>query len=273
MRPASSYPADTRVVQRRAGMPFELGIASLVFGIVACLTAWAPAIGQYGLIVGAAGAIMALIGLITALASKGRGVILSVAGALLCAMSIVLFFQMDAKYNELSESLNNLSSSMQNLNPFASLGNTEANTSANESNTSNTSASNSGAPATHVDGEFADLATGATATLPSGLSVSIEKVQTDLANFDNTPVTCATITYHNNGENPPAYNMLDWLSETADGSQSAATFYSEAENELGAGTLVPGGTLTANVYFDGTAAKIIFQPMTESDSPLASWLV
>lgn len=272
MRPAPSIPSDPRLVQKRAGIPFELGIASLVFGIVACLLSWAPVLGQYGLIIGGIGAIMGLIGIITALACRGRGVILGAAGAILCAVSIVVFFQMDAKYHEMSEGL---AVNMESLGALSGLAASNESTSNTSDANASESSSNTTLPqtTTSIPGRFVDMAIGSSAVLDSGLSVTVDNVQTGLVNFDNTPVTCATVTYKNEGQNAQAYNMLDWLGEDANGAQAAATFYSEAENELGSGTLVAGGSVSGNVYFDGDLAKVVFRPTSAQDSEVISWAV
>lgn len=260
------------MVQKRAGIPFEFGVASLIFGVVACLMSWAPVVGQFGLILGGVGALMGLIGLIAALVSKGRGAVLGIGGAILCAMAIVVYFQMTPKYDDLSERLSGITESMDALDALSAgnLGNVD-NSSSNASNTATNTAAQ--AASTLIPGEYSDMNVGTTASLGSGLTVTVDSVQTGLTNFDNTPVTMAAVTYRNEGDTAQAYNVLDWLGENAEGAQGAPTFYSEAENELGSGTLVAGGSVSGNVYFDGDMVKIVFQPTMSTETQIISWVV
>ena len=272
MRSPQSMPTNSNLVQKRAGSPFEFGIASLIFGVVACLMSWAPVVGQFGLIVGGVGALMGLVGLVASIVSKGRGVVLGIAGAILCAVAIVVYFQMAPKYEEVSKNLEDLASSMDSLSALTDVSNLGASNSSD--NTSNTSANTSTqSSSSMIPGQFSDMNVGATATLGSGLTVTVDSVQTGLTNFDNTPVTMAAVTYRNEGDSAQAYNVLDWLGENAEGVQGAPTFYSEAENELGSGTLVAGGSVSGNVYFDGDMLKILFQPTMSTDNEVISWLV
>ena len=69
----------------------------------------------------------------------------------------------------------------------------------------------------------------------------------------------------------PRYNPFDWKGENADGAQESYTYFDGAENELSAGTLAAGGTVTGNIYFEGDTVKAVYFASVIADEPAASW--
>lgn len=85
-------------------------------------------------------------------------------------------------------------------------------------------------------------------------------------------MTCITVTYVNNGQKKASFNPYDWAGEDPQGAQRPQTFYTKGTNELHAGELAPGGTVTGNVYFESPISKVVFQESLWSDEE-ATWIV
>ena len=118
-----------------------------------------------------------------------------------------------------------------------------------------------------------NLAPGTTVDLGKGVTVTVDSVQTGLANYDGSTVVCAHVTYVNGSDESTDYNVYDWKGEDANGAQENSTYYSEATDELSAGTLAAGGTKSGNVYFKEGTVKIDFFGNVFSDKVQASWVV
>lgn len=116
-----------------------------------------------------------------------------------------------------------------------------------------------------------DLAVGTTVSLPSGLSVTVDAVETGLSNYDGSTVTGVHVTYVNNGDDGESYNVFDWKGEDVNGAQQSTTYYSEASDELNSGTLAKGGTVSGNLYFEGDIVKALYFGNILEKGATASW--
>ena len=108
-----------------------------------------------------------------------------------------------------------------------------------------------------------NLAIGTTVNLPSGLSVTVDSVQTGLTNYDGAAMTGIHVTYVN--------NIYDWKCEDANGAQQSTAFYSEETDVLSSGTLAKGGTVSGNIYFAGALSKALYFDNMLSKTAAASW--
>ena len=98
-------------------------------------------------------------------------------------------------------------------------------------------------------------------------------MQAGLVNYDGSTVTGVRVTYTNGGDGEASFNMLDWKGQDAQGVQQYTTYYGDAEDALGSGTLAPGGTASGMLYFDGDLAKVLYYSSLLSSSATASWTV
>lgn len=140
------------------------------------------------------------------------------------------------------------------------------------SNTTASSSSSSSA-AKSSDADYSNMAVGTAVNLDSGLSVSVDAVQTGLANYDGKAMTCVTVTYANGGTKETSFNVYDWKAQDADGAQRSQGYYSDHVNDLSSGTLAAGGKVSGNIYFEGTPTKIIYHPSILSNSSNFAWVV
>ena len=96
--PATAFPAPQPApVHVAVTLPQEkkvsgLGIAALVLGIIACLTAWIPMIGVISLPFSGIGVLLAIIGFIVAARSKTTGKGMIVSGLAVCLVAVALVF-------------------------------------------------------------------------------------------------------------------------------------------------------------------------------------
>lgn len=119
-----------------------------------------------------------------------------------------------------------------------------------------------------------NLAVGSQVEMGDGLTVSVDSIETGLQNYDGSAIICARVTYTNNGEKQADFNQFDWKGEDANGAQESSTYYSDATDDLGSGSLAPGGTKSGNLYFEGDVTKLLyFGNMFLNDEPQASWTV
>jgi hypothetical protein len=66
-------------------------------------------------------------------------------------------------------------------------------------------------------------------------------------------VLCSTISYRNTSDIEQSSNQLDWKIQSPDGVQSGA--YMAQDEALQSGQLVPGGTVTGDVFITDPGAK------------------
>lgn len=238
-RHAPAIPQSLQQPQGASG----LAITGLVLGVLAVVLSFIP-------IVNNAAFVFAIIGLILAIAGRSQvkkgtksGGGIAVAGIVLCIVALVVTLAVQAACSAALDSIT--------------------------SGESGTVAGESGAQ----KADTSNMAIGQTVDLDSGLSVTINSVTPGLENFDGSLVTAVSVTYTNNGTDNASFNTYDWKAEDANGAQRTETYYSEAGDELSAGTLSPGGTVTGNVFFDEPVAKIYYySSIIDSDSNIA-WIV
>lgn len=119
-----------------------------------------------------------------------------------------------------------------------------------------------------------ELAAGTTVNFASGLSVTVDSVETGLANYDGSTCTGIHVTYVNNGDEGADYNIFDWKGQDANGAQQASGYYSEGSDELQSGTLTAGGTVSGNIYFEGDVVlALYYENIFMDDTPSASWTI
>ena len=116
-----------------------------------------------------------------------------------------------------------------------------------------------------------NLVVGTTVNLADGLSVTVDSVETGLANYDGSAITGIHVTYVNNGKEGASYNLYDWKGEDANGAQQSTTYYSDGTDELSSGTLAQGGTVSGNIYFKGDIARALYFGSIIDKTASASW--
>lgn len=226
-----------------------MAVAGLVLGILAAVSSWVPIVNNLSFVIGAIGLVLAVIGLVRTLRGKRAGKGLAVAAVVVnvVALAVVLASQsaMSAALDEAVEG----------------------------PDVAAVSAPEGGDQGESAEQATTDLAPGSTVDLENGLSVTVDSVETGLANFDGSTVVAAHVTYVNGGDEPASYNTYDWKGEDANGAQEYTTYYSEATDDLSSGTLAAGGTKSGTVYFVEGTVKILYFGSVLSDTPTASWVV
>ena len=232
-----------------------LAIAGLVLGILAAVSSWIPIINNFSFVLALIGAVFAVVGVVSAVRGTrgGKGLAIAALVVNVVAIGIVL-----ATQSAMSAAIDEATSS-----PEVSSVSTSEGASADAA-TDQAAADAQGTT---------DLAPGASVTLESGLTVSVDSVETGLANYDGSELVGVQVTYVNNGDEQADYNTYDWKGEDADGAQEYGTYYSEAADDLGSGTLAAGGTKSGTIYFEGGTVKVLYFGNLLSDAPSASWTV
>ena len=238
-------------------------IAGLVLGILAAVSSWMPIINNFSFVLALVGAVLAIVGVAGTLRGKKAGKGLAIAALIVnvVAIAIVLGTQsaMSAAIDE--------ATSGPDVAGVTAQGDAGADADASDAEKD--------APADDAPEQAVstDLAVGTTVDLENGLSVTVDSVETGLTNFDGSAIVGVHVTYANNGEETASYNTYDWKGQDADGAQEYATYYSEATDDLGSGTLAAGGTKSGTLYFeDGTTKALYFGSIVESE-PTASWVI
>lgn len=234
-----------------------LAIAGLVLGILAAVSSWIPIINNFSFVLALIGAVFAVVGVVSAVRGTrgGKGLAIAALVVNVVAIGIVL-----ATQSAMSAAIDEATSSPE-----------VSSVSTSEGASDGASASDQG-DAADAQGTT-DLAPGASVTLESGLTVSVDSVETGLANYDGSELIGVQVTYVNNGDEQADYNTYDWKGEDADGAQEYGTYYSEATDDLGSGTLAAGGTKSGTIYFEGGTVKVLYFGNLLSDAPSASWTV
>lgn len=234
-----------------------LAIAGLVLGILAAVSSWIPIINNFSFVLALIGAVFAVVGVVSAVRGTrgGKGLAIAALVVNVVAIGIVL-----ATQSAMSAAIDEATSSPE-----------VSSVSTSEGASDGASASDQG-DAADAQGTT-DLALGASVTLESGLTVSVDSVETGLANYDGSELIGVQVTYVNNGDEQADYNTYDWKGEDADGAQEYGTYYSEATDDLGSGTLAAGGTKSGTIYFEGGTVKVLYFGNLLSDAPSASWTV
>lgn len=230
-------------------------IAGLVLGIVALVSSWVPIINNFSFVIGAIGLVLAVVGVVGTVRGKRAGKGLAVAALVInvVACAVVL-----ATQSAMSAAIDDATSSP----AVSSVG-----------ATSEPAATDEDQDSAETQRAATDLAPGTSVELESGLVVSVDSVEPGLTNYDGSSVVGVRVTYVNNGSEQASYNSYDWKGEDASGAQEYATYYSDASDDLGSGTLAAGGTKSGTIYFEGSAIKALYFGNILSDAPSASWAI
>ena len=230
-----------------------LAIAGLVVAILALLISFIPIVNNAAFVLGLVGAVLAIVGVVQTGAGKRRGRGMAVAGLVIAVLSVVIVLVTQSMYSAAIDSVTD------GAQP----------TSASSSSASQ-AASSDAASSSASSADYSNMAVGQAVDLDNGLSVSVDKVETGLANYDGSTVTQITVTYKNNGSSNASFNMFDWKAADANGAQRDTTYYDKQENELNSGTLSAGGTVTGTLAFEGDIAKVYYySSIVQSDSNIA----
>lgn len=229
-------------------------IAGLVLGIVALISSWIPIVNNFSFIIGAIGLVLAVVGVVGTVRGKraGKGLAIAALAINIVACAVVL-----ATQSAMSAAIDDATSSPE----VSSVG------------TSSEPVADDAADSAETQQATTDLAPGTSVELESGLVVSVDSVEPGLTNFDGSSVVGVRVTYVNNGSEQASYNSYDWKGEDANGAQEYTTYYSDATDDLGSGTLAAGGTKSGTIYFEGSAVKALYFGNILSDAPSASWTI
>lgn len=215
-------------------------IIALVLGILALITSFLPIINNGSFILAVIGIILAIIGLVGTVRGKKSGKGIAIAALIISVVSCVVVLGTQSMY---SAAIDEASESLEN--PAVS----------SSSETSD---------------QYTDLALGTSVDFSNGVTVTVDQVERNLVNYDESEMTGVRVTYVNNGDSEASFNVFDWKGEDSSGAQYSYGYYSEADNELSSGTLAPGGSVTGMVYFEGEPVKVLYTSSVFSDSS-ASW--
>lgn len=240
-----------------------MAVAGLVLGIVALATSFVPIVNNASFFIALLSAAFAAVGIVAAVRGTRTGRGMAIAALVVSAVAIAVVFAtqslygaaVDAAVDDLSEG-----PAVTGVSPADSTGDAAAGAA-------------SGAPSDAPGASSADLAVGSAVELEGGLSVSVDDVQAGLVNYDGSTVMGVRVTYTNGGDGEASFNMLDWKGQDAQGVQQYTTYYGDAEDALGSGTLAPGGIASGMLYFDGDLAKVLYYSSLLSSSATASWTV
>lgn len=245
------------MVQKEKGQSTSgLAIAGLVVAGIALLTSFIPIVNNASFVFGLIGAVFAIVGIVQTGKGKRRGRGLAVAGLVIAVLSVVIVLVTQSMYSAAIDSVTN------GAQP------TDASSSSAAPAASTDAASSSASSA-----DYSNMAPGQSVDLDNGLSVSVDKVEAGLSNYDGSKVTQVTVTYKNNGSSNASFNAFDWKASDANGAQRDETYYASQENALNSGTLSAGGTVTGTIAFEGDITKVYYySSIVQSDSNIA-WAV
>lgn len=233
-----------------------LAIVGLVLAIIALLVSFVPIVNNGAFVLGLVGAVFAIVGIVQTGKGKRRGRGTAVAGLIVAVLALVIVLVTQSMYSAAIDSVTN------GAQP------TDASSSSAAPAASTDAASSSASSA-----DYSNMAPGQSVDLDNGLSVSVDKVEAGLSNYDGSKVTQVTVTYKNNGSSNASFNAFDWKASDANGAQRDETYYASQENALNSGTLSAGGTVTGTVAFEGDITKVYYySSIVQSDSNIA-WAV
>lgn len=243
------------MVQKEKGQSTSgLAIAGLVLAILALLTSFIPIVNNASFVLGLIGAVLAVIGIVQTGAGKRGGRGLAVAGLVIAVLSVVIVLVTQSMYSAAIDSV------------------TEGAQPTQAASSSSSQATSDGATAgsSSSSADYSNQAVGQAVDLDNGLTISVDSVQTGLANYDGSSVTVVTVTYKNNGSSNVSFNAYDWKASDANGAQRNETYYASQENALNSGTLSAGGTVTGTIAFEGDITKVYYySSIVQSDSNIA----
>ena len=234
-----------------------LAIAGLVLGIIAALTSFLPIINNASFFIALLGLALAIAGFVSTRKGKHSGKGIAIAGIVLGIASAAIVLATQAMYSAAIDAVSDELTS----------GTTPVATSAQQDGESGET-DETGAAET----DYQNLAVGTAIDLKDGLTVSVNSIESGLANYDGSEVVCVNVTYVNNGDKNAYFNVFDWKAEDGNGAQRDMTYYADSQNELNSGQLSAGGSVTGNVYFDAPIAKVHYYNSIISDNSTAAWV-
>lgn len=126
------------------------------------------------------------------------------------------------------------------------------------------------APAEEGSTEFA---VGDTYTTSDDLAITVDTVTTQTGPLGDSYLSAA-VTYTNNGSEQVSFAPYDWSVQTPAGVVSDVTI-TALDNALSHGELAPGGTVSGNLYFEGTEPgeyRVIWEPSFSFSGDTATWV-
>lgn len=267
------------------GRSSGLAIAGLVLGILAAASSFLPIINNLSAIIAVVGGILSAAAFVGANKGKHDAKGMSIAGIVLAIVSFVIVLATQSMYSAA------LKSAAEEL----KTGSKPVETTEQQSPDQNAPAEQ--APAEQAPAEpapaepapaepapeeqapaeqavdWSHMPLGQTVTLEDGLSITANSVGIVNRSYGDEQLACVSVTYVNNGSSNASFNIFDWKSENANGVQTSASYYSSDNEQLESGQLVPGGTITANVYFSADATRILyFSNIFQSESQIG-WVI
>ena len=240
----------------------SMAIAGLVLGILAAASSWMPIINNLSFVLALVGAVLAVVGIVGTVRGKKAGKGLAIAALIVNVVAILIVLgtqsAMRAAIDEATDGPGVAGVTAQQ----------DADEGAGTDGEKDASADD-----VSEQGSSMDLAVGSTVELEDGLSITVDSVEAGLTNYDDSAIVGVHVTYTNNGEDTASYNTYDWKGQDADGAQEYATYYSEAADDLGSGTLAAGGSKSGTLYFEGGTTKVLYFGSVISNEPTASWVV
>lgn len=222
-----------------------MAITALVLGIISILTSFMPFINNGTFFLALIGLVFAIIGIVSIKNKKKKGKGLAIAGIVLNALAIVFVIASQSMYSSaFDEAINGPSATVVATTESAA-----------------------------ADPDIQALPLGSIIETTDGLSVRVDSFSTGLKSYNGKAMTSITVTYTNNGKKEADFNVYDWKGQDASGAQRSTGYYSKAKNELSSGSLAPGGSVTGNVYFEGTLTQVNYYGSVLADEPIASWLL
>lgn len=235
-------------------------IVGLVLGIIAVIISWIPIVNNLAFVVGIVGVVFAIVGLVGTRNGERSGRGPAIAGLVVNIVALAIVFGTQSMYGAAIDAAVD--------GPAAS--STSTSDDAPSSDTSATDASTDAAGAGAAE-DYTNLAVGTSVNLENGLVVTVDSVQSGLTNYDGSSVVGIQVTYVNNGDEGANYNPYDWKGQDAQGAQESSIYYADGTNQLSAGTLAAGGSVTGNIYFAGDTVMALYFSSVLSDTPTASW--
>lgn len=122
--------------------------------------------------------------------------------------------------------------------------------------------------------DYASMAIGQAVDLENGLSLTVNSVEPFVSEYGSEdPTVCVNVTYVNNGDSNESFNSFNWKVVDANGVETDQTFVLDGENELSSGNLQPGGTVSGNVYFEGSPVKVLYYSNVFDSEATIGWVV
>ena len=201
-----------------------LAVASLVLGILAVLGCLIPLLNVVSILLGLVGVVLGFVALRAAARRRAGGKGLAVTGLVLSVLAIVAAILVNvlagAAVSSISDSV-------------------EQQEAADEQ----AAQQFPGATSDDVVGQAGGSVTVQDVTLTT---TAVSAQSNALGSF-----LCSTVTYVNDGDQQGSFNTLDWrLQDPAGAARIVGIF---GDNDLSAGQLAPGGTVTGDVCFEGGA--------------------